>query len=98
MRTELNILLNEWNLQALESERTVFDKDGKKYISDGDVNRLIAGNSDNGGLQDVNNNHPSDRNDNIGFRLFDSDYLCTIYFLNPFAILPISSDFFSKLV
>ena len=54
-------------------------------FSDGDVNRLVAGNSDNGGLRDVNNDHPGNRNDNIGFRLLDADMLLIlkIFFKTP---------------
>lgn len=33
-----------------------------------DDNRLFGGNSDNGGLSNVNNNWSDNRNDNIGFR------------------------------
>ena len=47
-------------------------EDERPY-SDGDVNRLVAGSSDFGGLQDVYYIHPSDRIDDIGFRLFGSD-------------------------
>ncbi len=35
----------------------------------GDSNRLIVGNSDNGGAANANWNHPDNSNDNIGFRV-----------------------------
>lgn len=57
----------------------------KTYDAD---NRLIVGNSDNGGLADVNNDWHDNRNDNIAFRvlavLYPSD------FSHPPTIFPIS--------
>ena len=53
----------------MTNESVLLMKKIKNIFSDGDVNRLVAGNSDNGGLRNVNNDHPSRRNDNIGFRL-----------------------------
>ena len=40
---------------------------------DGDVNRLVAGNSDNGGLRDVNNDRPDGHDVDFGFRLLGGD-------------------------
>lgn len=34
----------------------------------GDPNRLVVGNSDNGGAANVNWDHPDNSNDNVGFR------------------------------
>jgi len=54
-----------------------------------DSNRLIGGNSDNGGLTNVNYNWSDNHNDNIGFRpLIVSHYLK--FFIQPPNILPIS--------
>lgn len=44
-------------------------KAGNAKREDGESNRVIAGNSDNGGAANVNWNHPGNPNDNIGFRL-----------------------------
>ena len=44
-------------------------KAGNAKREDGESNRVIAGNSDNGGAANVNWNHPGNSNDNIGFRL-----------------------------
>jgi len=41
---------------------------GQCIRESGDSNRLIVGNSDNGGAANVNWNHPDNSNDNIGFR------------------------------
>jgi len=46
---------------------------GKKMSNaerdDGDSNRIIVGNSDNGGAANANWNSPENSNDNLGFRL-----------------------------
>jgi len=36
---------------------------------DGESNRVIVGNSDNGGAANANWNHPANSNDNVGFRV-----------------------------
>lgn len=41
---------------------------GQYNRESGDSNRLVAGNSDNGGAANANWDHPSNSNDNIGFR------------------------------
>src|SRR3989344_371097 len=52
-------------------------------------NRLNGGNSDNGGLANVNDWNASNRNDNIGFRLQIAPYPLTVL-IQPPNILPIS--------
>lgn len=46
---------------------------GKKVSNakrdDGESNRVIVGNSDNGGAANANWNHPANSNDNVGFRV-----------------------------
>lgn len=42
---------------------------GQRKRESGDSNRLVVGNSDNGGAANVNWNQPDERNDNIGFRV-----------------------------
>ncbi len=41
---------------------------GQYTRESGDSNRLMVGNSDNGGASNVNWDHPGNSNDNIGFR------------------------------
>lgn len=54
-----------------------------------DSNRLIGGNSDNGGLTNVNHNWSDNHNDNIAFRpLIDSH--CLAVLIQPPSILPTS--------
>lgn len=57
----------------------------------GHGNRLNGGNSDNGGLSNVNNWQSDDRNDNIGFRLQIALY-SLIALIQPPSILPISKS------
>ena len=42
---------------------------GQRKRESGDSNRLVVGNSDNGGAANVNWDQPDERNDNIGFRV-----------------------------
>ena len=44
-------------------------KMGNTKRDDGDSNRVIVGNSDNGGAANANWNRPENSNDNLGFRL-----------------------------
>jgi hypothetical protein len=44
-------------------------KAGNAKRDAGDSNRVIVGNSDNGGAANANWNHPDNSNDNLGFRL-----------------------------
>lgn len=44
-------------------------KMGNAKRDDGDSNRIIVGNSDNGGAANANWNSPENSNDNLGFRL-----------------------------
>ena len=44
-------------------------KAGNAKRDAGESNRVIAGNSDNGGAANTNWNHPGNSNDNVGFRL-----------------------------
>lgn len=52
-------------------------------------NRLNGGNSDNGGLANVNANHVDNRNDNTGFSPLIVSYSLTVL-IHPPSILPIS--------
>lgn len=48
---------------------TYLRKEKGQYTREsGDSNRLMVGNSDNGGASNVNWDHPGNSNDNIGFR------------------------------
>ena len=53
--------------------QSLWSASGKKASNakrdDGDPNRVIVGNSDNGGAANANWNHPSNSNDNVGFRV-----------------------------
>lgn len=52
-----------------EVVNTCFRKErGQCNRESGDSNRLVAGNSDNGGAANANWDHPSNSNDNVGFR------------------------------
>lgn len=53
---------NEASITCLRKE------EGQCTRESGDSNRLVVGNSDNGGAANVNWDQPGDTNDNIGFR------------------------------
>lgn len=56
-----------------------------------DDNRLIGGNSDNGGLANVDNNWSDNHNDNVGFRPLIAAHCLTVL-IQPPIILPISTS------
>ena len=62
----------EWNLIANRKgwgATNTYEWTDDEYRESGDSNRLIVGNSDNGGAANANWNHPDNSNDNIGFRV-----------------------------
>ena len=55
---------------------------------DGDSNRVIVGNSDNGGAANANWNRPENSNDNLGFRLA---VVLSLYLINKKLLMKIGS-------